>query len=179
MATGKIAQYKIDAIATHLVEDYRTQITNLTEKLSSEYVKRATALLPTKVQECLKEHPEYMYTSGYVYLQGLVQNKRSIHIPTEVIKLANGDTAPISAQDKVELGAMVDKIVELEKTRDTLKNKSVCAIEKIKTYKRLEAEFPEAYKILVEKVDRGDVKSDTICDTVESLRAELGVTEKK
>jgi len=180
MATGTIAQYKIDSIAAHLVAPQAAEISKLENELSAEYTKRALVLLPTKVRECFEEHPEYMYTRNYLYVKGSLRSRNdTVHISVNLPKMANADTPPISSEDEAHLALLVNKIKELQKVRDVLRRKSICAIEKIKTYKRLQVEFPEAYKILIEKVDIGDVKDDSICDTVESLRAELGVTEKK
>jgi hypothetical protein len=177
MATGVIAQYKIDSIATHLVAPQGKKIEELLKTAGEEYTERALSALPTMVRDTFSEFPECMAHRTSVYFYGTTK-KESVCIRVDVPDLDLRKDIELSAEDKVFMGNLIDEILHLRQSKGVLYGKSVCAIEKIKTYKRLQVEFPEAYKILIEKVDKGDVKSDTLCDTVESLRAELGVTEK-
>lgn len=176
---GTIAKYKIDSIASHLVEDVRVKIKELEEELETEYSEMALKLMPAKVVEAMKEHPEYFYIGNpYIYVKG-TKNSHSISLKVQLPRMYNSNIPGISEEDKEYISRKVDILQDMMDSKSVLYRKSICAIEKIKTYKRLQVEFPEAYKILIEKVDKGDVKDGSICDTVESLRAELGVTEKK
>lgn len=64
---------------------------------------------------------------------------------------------------------------EIEKNKNQLYNKIRCTLESLKTYKKIEMNFPEAYKVLIEDVE--GLRFKDLCTDVEKLRAEL--TNKK
>lgn len=66
----------------------------------------------------------------------------------------------------------VNKYLSLVKEKQVMKNKIACALSGLKTYSKIKNEFPEAYIILVEKVD-GITKEKDSCTNIEELRAEL------
>lgn len=62
-------------------------------------------------------------------------------------------------------------IHKLEKNK--IKNQIKCTLIKLKTYKRIEANFPEAYEILIYEIDKEVKQPKGLCDSVEELRAKL------
>ena len=70
-------------------------------------------------------------------------------------------------------------IKKFNSNRWTIKisNQIKCTLSKLRTYKRIEQEFPEAYKVLITQVDKLPA-IDNLCDNVEELRAKLNTKTK-
>ena len=179
MATGVIAKYKIDSISAHLMADIDSTLQTMREELSEMYKVAAFKVIPKEVKELFDQESPYINTCSYYYIKSSKKtSNRNVGITLTLPVDRKEREHSLLPSDLEKLSKCATNILNKEQERSTLYRKSICAIEKIKTYKRLQVEFPEAYKILIEKVDKGDVKDDSICDTVESLRAELGVTDK-
>lgn len=176
---GAIAKYKIDSIASHLMADIDSTLKTMRKEISEMYKVAAFKVIPREIKELFEQENPYVNTASYYYVRSLEETSGRIGITLNLPVARGKGLHDLLQSDLEELAKCATSILNKEKERNTLYLKSICAIEKIKTYKRLQVEFPEAYKILIEKVDKGDVKDDSICDTVESLRAELGVTETK
>ena len=177
---GAIAKYKIDSIAAHLMADIDSTLQTMREELSEMYKVAAFKVIPKEVKELFDQESPYINTCSYYYIKSSKEtSNRNVGITLTLPVDRKEREHSLLPFDLEKLSECATNILNKEQERSTLYRKSICAIEKIKTYKRLQVEFPEAYKILIEKVDKGDVKDDSICDTVESLRAELGVTETK
>lgn len=70
--------------------------------------------------------------------------------------------------------------MKLEKIKREIRGKSSCVLDTINTYKQLQEQFPEAYKILIEKIDKEAKIIPNRCDSIEGLRVQLSqITEEK
>ena len=68
---------------------------------------------------------------------------------------------------------LMDEYCQVFKKREEIRNKIKCTLNTLKSYTRIKNEFPEAYKLLVEKIDKEVLNVDDPCTDIESLRAEL------
>lgn len=71
------------------------------------------------------------------------------------------------------IASLMDEYCQVTKKIDELRNKIKCTLNTLKSYTRIKNEFPEAYKLLVEKIDKEVLNVDDPCTDVEALRAEL------
>ena len=79
------------------------------------------------------------------------------------------------SKEEAALRGLLAKRRMVLQERLTLENKVKCVLSKLRTYKKIEKDFPAAYKVLIEQVDGLGIvtKSGSLCDDVESLRAVL------
>lgn len=182
-----IAGYKIDTIAEALTQPVKNKI----KKIEAQMTKAATKVFIKKVPKDLlavwEKYPKVVSTTYQFCIH--IDNKRDwdarvyidISIPDynfepSKLLLANPDLFE-------ELNTLAKKMIALKKEGNQTSNQIKCALSKLRTYKKIEANFPEAYKIL-EKIDEvrkkeSPAKEPTLCDDVEKLRAKLAPKGKE
>jgi hypothetical protein len=85
-------------------------------------------------------------------------------------------------KDTVRWASISKEVLENEKGRDEckrLEKQIICILTKLYTYKRIKADYPEAYEQLLALDERWGVgglkeeKTDDLCTSVEGVRARL------
>ncbi len=180
-----IAGYKIDTIAEELTRSFKTKISKVEKQMTEGAKEVFLAKIPKDILEFWGKYPELLKKSyqfsfqldgkkGWDYRQyvGMV-------IPDYEIKYT--DTLKDSPKLAAKLSKLAHKRIALRFEERQTVNQIKCALSKLRTYKKIEANFPEAYKILIEKIDKVEVKTEpsTLCDDVEKLRAKLAPKVKE
>ena len=166
----KVSGYKIDEIADLLTAKMNEEYDELEKELK---VAVSTAIKSMIPKDALIFHAKYKDAlSGTKYVSfncnGYNFNGR-VECP---FGDAFVDSNNVNFKDDSEIGLMMEqKGLMSKKIRET-RNKIKCTLSKLGTYAQIKNQFPEAYALLVEKVDKQEFNT-SLCDDVESLRAQL------
>jgi len=166
----KVSGYKIDEIADLLTAKMNEEYNKLEKELK---VAVSTAIKSTIPKDALVFHAKYKdVLSGTKY----VSFNCNGHDFSGRVECPFGDafvdSNSVNFKNDSEIGLMMEqKGLMSKKIRET-RNKIKCTLSKLGTYAQIKNQFPEAYTLLVEKVDKQEFNT-SLCDDVESLRAQL------
>jgi len=180
-----IAGYKIDEIAKELVKSIEAKIAKLETQATEAAEAVFIAKLPEDVVEFWKKYPDLVRTTYQFDFQ--IDGKKGWGYRSYVsMKIPDYKFQPtLTLADNPKLAAKLTKLVKKRKALDfeaaQTTNQIKCTLSKLRTYGEIEANFPEAYKVLIEKIDKDipEPKPETnLCDDVEKLRAKLNKSKK-
>lgn len=175
MRKGRIAQYKVDQIATVLTVKYRTDRAKLIKELENLIAEEVLNSCTPLIRKFFKKHPELVVRIHYdSYKKEGLNNYMYLH-PKAPALTGTKIKSVIAGNPELrkEAEGISEVFNELLATEATRKNQIICAITSLGSYQKLQREFPEAFKILVEQVDKEVITKTTLCDDVEGLRAVL------
>lgn len=168
MAT-KISNWKIEKIANILTKEYEQKEKKLTDKIGEFLSKTLLEKAPKDVEEFYKKYPNLCISANPFYVGGKWISVKAPFFGEENNKILDSD--PAFKQCIKNYG---DELENLKKKRITLKNKIICTLSKLNSYRKIEMEFPEAYKVLINEVDKNPLSKEVdACTDIEKLRAEL------
>lgn len=133
---------------------------------------------PKEVLDFYSKFPDNTRTAASFYFKSRESDMKSIYIHTisapAPCKDQSGYVNIIYQYPEISKKAehICDLIIASEKEYEAMRGKIKCALLALKTYAKIKSDFPEAYAILEGDIEEED-KSPNLCDSVESIRAEL------
>jgi hypothetical protein len=179
MTTKRIAGYKVDTVSRLMSDSkYDESIKNVKNRITQKATEFLKKFINSKVLNLWQDKNIKVYLKGFgsYAIRDFKDNflfYSEIDLPKrdEKFKEAN-----LNIKNQPELFDLIKKDIEeyesLVKAKSVFRNKLQCVLGDLKTYNKIKNEFPEAYKVLIEKVDKEKINKDT-CTSVEELRAEL------
>ena len=154
MRHKKLSQQDIKNIRERLLEPLTSKIEDIKKQIGERMVKIIDGETPRELLPFVKENSGFVKTTKYIYLWNLDYDT--------VI-----DKASMQCED------MVNQIKSVKQDIKQMTNRINCTLNTIGTTRKLEQEWPEAYKAYLESINMEPEEKDNGCDQVESLRAEL------
>lgn len=175
----KLSNDTIDRIADKMVQPLVDQMTSLRASMggkASEYL--IANYVPDDVIKVAKKHPE-MVCCHSIYLS-TSKDSDSVTIEAKLpcgglfVREFTALTKDAKARTlDVESNLTVYDV--LRATKRSTRNRIRCTLQELRTDAKIKKEFPEAYKVYCELMD---LPSESMCDNVEKLRADLSVITK-
>lgn len=176
MTTKRISNYKIESVSKIISsEKYNEKIEKLKESIGHKVDNYLKQFIPKDVLKLHEKYSYYMCKGPFIGLYSK-DGYEFTHYPT-LPKLEEKYRDHKFREDKDFIALIerdVEELKDLRIKKNSLKNKVSCVLSDLKTYTKIKNDFPEAYSILIEKVDGQKEVKDT-CTEVESLRAELNI----
>jgi hypothetical protein len=185
---ARIAQYQKEKIVEFLVEPINEKLEKARKEIGEVVDEFVVANTPKEVFEFAEKYPNICNIEKefyYNYIKCLAQKIDGCQIPLSRPKISGAipefwDRFNASKDCEKIKNTILPKIMKLEKIKREIRGKSSCVLDTINTYKQLQEQFPEAYKILIEKIDKEAKIIPNRCDSIEGLRAQLSqITEEK
>ena len=154
MRHKKLSQQDIKNIRERLLEPLTSKIEDIKKQIGERMVKIIDGETPRELLPFVKENSGFVKTTKYIYLWNLDYSDKYITLGEFV---SGNDTVIDKASMQCE--DMVNQIKSVKQD--------------IKQTRKLEQEWPEAYKAYLESINMEPEEKDNGCDQVESLRAEL------
>lgn len=123
---------------------------------------------PRELLPFVKGNSSFVKTTRYIYICNLDYSDKYITLGEFV---SENDTVIDKATMKRE--DMVNQIKSVKQDIKQMTNKINCTLNTIGTTRRLQQEWPEAYKLYLESMNMEPEEKNNGRDQVESLRAEL------
>lgn len=147
--TNKIAE----DVANLMVQSKQEEI-NLKKEELKEYVTRIyRKSLPKEILNIYEKYPEYMIHCSSVQLTGKGFNHEYVNIHSSPARKDYYTVINIKEEEDInKIRNLYDHIKESNKNIKVLKLDIENALKNLRTYKKVESEFPEAFKHLPNKV---------------------------
>lgn len=168
MKHKRLSQKDISNIRGKLLEPFYDKIEDIKRQIGERMVKIIDGETPEELLPFVKENSSFVKTTKYIYLYNLDCSDRSITLDEFV---SGNDTVIGHASMKCK--DMVNQINSVEQDINQMTNRINCTLNTIGTTRKLEQEWPEAYKLYLESMNMEPEEKNNGCDQVESLRAEL------
>lgn len=174
MAYKRIANWKIDAVAKKMTAHLAEQKTKIEKDMEAMLAKELRKNIPEEVLDFEKAYPNLVVKQEYIRFE--TENHNFYLYPKTPAFFKNAKKEFLKKDTplviNLEFAAKEWEALRLKKNK--LQNQIKCALSKLKSYKKIQDNFPEAYKVLIEEVDKEEIKDPSnLCDDVEKLRAEL------
>lgn len=168
MKHKRLSQKDISNIRGKLLEPFYDKIEDIKRQIGERMVKIIDGETPEELLPFVKENSSFVKTTKYIYLYNFDCSDRSITLDEFV---SGNDTVIGHASMKCK--DMVNQINSVEQDINQMTNRINCTLNTIGTTRKLEQEWPEAYKLYLESMNMEPEEKNNGCDQVESLRAEL------
>jgi len=168
MRHKKLSQQDIKNIRERLLEPLTSKIEDIKKQIGERMVKIIDGETPRELLPFVKENSGFVKTTKYIYLWNLDYSDKYITLGEFV---SENDTVIDKASMQCE--DMVNQIKSVKQDIKQMTNRINCTLNTIGTTRKLEQEWPEAYKAYLESINMEPEEKDNGCDQVESLRAEL------
>lgn len=168
MRHKKLSQQDIKNIRERLLGPLHDKIEDIKKQIGERMVKIIDGETPEELLPLVKENNSFVKTTRYIYIWDLTCNDKYITLDEFV---SGSDTVIGHASMKCE--DMVNQINSVKQDINQMTNRINCTLNTIGTTRKLEQEWPEAYKLYLESMNMELEEKNNGCDQVESLRAEL------
>ena len=168
MRHKKLSQQDIKNIRERLLEPLTSKIEDIKKQIGERMVKIIDSETPKELLPFVKENSSFVKTTRYIYLWNIDYIDKYITLDEFV---SGNDTVIDKASMQCE--DMVNQIKSVKQDIKQMTNRINCTLNTIGTTRKLEQEWPEAYKAYLESINMEPEEKDNGCDQVESLRAEL------
>jgi hypothetical protein len=169
----QISGYKVDEVARILVSSYDAKEVALKKQMEETLIAECKKSLPSEVMEFFGKYPNKVRNQGNVTFR---HNDSYFYLDLKVPTL-ECDVMKTIVKSGSEVYTKLTGLAVLSKAnsdeKHKLQNQIKCTLTKLRTYNKIAENFPEAYDILLYKVDKVDKVTDSLCDNVEELRAKL------
>ena len=183
MATKIISQQKVSDLSHMMVKHLNDKLESLKDQVRLKIEESLKPNYPKEILEFAEKYPEFLKSCESISIYWSVDNLKDYKftvypkLPKYPVdfNLSNLFTSidPNKGLRRDVIATLMDEYCQVEKKKNELRNKIKCTLNTLKTYARIKNEFPEAYKLLVEKIDKEVLNVDDPCTDVEALRAEL------
>lgn len=168
MKSKVLSQTEIHTIVERMTEPLNKEIEEKTTK-TTRYLEAAVEVeAPASVRAMIGEYSQYLRKMGTISAKfgghWIYPDLSCIYIPDALFNQVKAKIAPVMIE-------RLDEIQKLKTNLKALKNKLTCALESLKTTKRLQNEFPEAFEAY--RAYNGIIETKDACTDIETLRAEL------
>ena len=146
------------------------KIDNISKVLTQQFIDKQNEVV-LKMEDLLviyNKYPESIKMIGCAYFEGLYINSKVPYVSMDSYGVIKSNE---KLKSKLLLLSKEHAILKLKKKE--FEGKIKCTLSKLKTYKKIKDNFPEAYKILIEEIDKESNQKEDLCTNVEELRAEL------
>lgn len=177
MAYKRIARWKIEKVAKILSNPLDEQIQGLKNQRKELVENKLMIFVDDEVLRLWKKFPKYVIKQDSVRVTYLDKDYDWVYPNCpKITELENAED--LISNDLIlmaDLEKIHKEILEIKKAKKVFIKKVECTLENLRSYKKIQEEFPEAFKVLIEQVDQeGSVEEHTnMCDSVENVRAEL------
>ena len=183
MATKTISQQKVTDLSHLMVKHLNEKLEALKEQVRLKIEESLKSDYPKEILDFFEKYPKVVNKctgiSIYWNFDGYKDYKFTVYPNLPKYDNNKLDLDKIFTHKDGErrqvIANLMDEYCQVFKKRDELRNKIKCTLNTLKSYARIKNEFPEAYKLLVEKIDKEVLNADDPCTDVEALRAELTV----
>lgn len=183
----RISQGKAQIVASSLVQNKVNKASEMMRKLNTELEMGLMSKIPKSVLDFVQQYPQMIRHVGSVHLS--VEGQLSYTFFTfsnlpKIWKEAKEENEVIMSYLKEperfkHICFVVKKYKEEIKQIENLKRQIICVLTKLSTYKKIEAEYPEAYQELLDLDEKWGVRKsnlkqiEDLCSSVEDIRAKL------
>ena len=171
MRHKRLSQKEIDNIRDQLLKPLKSKIEELKKQVAAKAIKFIDDNTPPELLPLIKEGNPFLKTTNVIYFHDLRYEDRYIIIDEPV-----SNNWEIEDNARLACKELTDQIESIYKELDKTGNRIVCALNEIRTTRKLEQEWPEAYQAYINHLEENESSESTTttgCDQVESLRAEL------
>lgn len=164
-----ITKTHADTIAKEMVKKMTDKIQLKKVELSQYITDQYNATLPKDVLNLFNQYPNYFKRAGTVLLKGNGLNS-GYYLSKSVCAVSDYQVAlqPEPAAAKI-ISKSLNEIEKLETKRNQLKVQIEQTLLSLKTYKRIEDQFPEAYALIPERAT-----VNAIAVPIDDIRKQLG-----
>lgn len=182
MASKTISQQKVSELSSLMVDHLEKKLETIKEQTRLKIESSLVGDYPKDILELFKTNPRFVKKSEGISIYSRDTEKNYLFTVYPNLPIYPDEEASLSKMFEKPKGTkyqiiedLVKEYIEVESKKNQLKSKIKCTLNTLKSYARVKNEFPEAYKLLVEKIDKEVVSADDPCTDIESLRAELTV----
>lgn len=182
MASKTISQQKVSELSSLMVDHLAKKLETIKEQTRLKIESSLVGDYPKDILELFKTNPRFIKESEGISIYSRDTKKNYLFTvypnlpiyPDKDVNVSKAFEKPNGLRYQV-IEDLVKEYIEVENKKTQLRSKIKCTLNTLKSYARIKNEFPEAYKLLVEKIDKEVLNVDDPCTDIESLRAELTV----
>ena len=141
---------------------------DIKKQIGKRMVKIIDGETPKELLPFVKENSSFVKTTRYIYIWNLDNSDKYITLD----EFVSGNYTVID-QAAMKREDMANQIKSVKQDIKQMTNRINCTLNTIGTTRKLEQEWPEAYKLYLESMNMEPEEKNNGCDQVESLRAEL------
>lgn len=175
-----ISQEKANKVSRLIASDLKEKSVKAEELLNEEISKVLIANTPLDIIKFWKKYPDFIYKAQSFYFR-IDGNDKAYVSPIAPFCGLGGEACNElinSLENKIYYHGLYYSMRDAENKFNKMRINIECALTNLRTYKRIKENFPEAYAVLVEKVDGEDIPvcnsdNSNLCDSVENIRAAL------
>lgn len=189
MATGRVTQEEQMQIIKHICEPLQKEVEMKAGDIVTYINNFIKTVVPDEIWLFMEKYPGLIGTNSYISSHELTDNGLLDKVRFNGVEryprnfFKDNSLVDVIKKDeywKPNFKILIESLCQVETKRRAMEGKTQCILQTLNTRKKLREGFPEAYKILVEKVEKGVLGTiETLCDSVENLRAELSQYNKK
>lgn len=144
----RITKEKAKLVAERLTSKHNDVI-NEKKRLLDEYVgQTAVSKIPEAVKQMFKEFPKWVKSQRHVSLSNYLLNDYYYRNHNISVEIPYHESFCVSDEEAEKVVKMVDEIKTLTRERELLIKDIEVTVYNLRTYKRCETDFPEAFKWL-------------------------------
>ena len=144
----RITKDKAELVAERLTSKHNDVIKEK-QRVLTEYVGQVVvSKIPEAVKQMFKEFPEWVCSSRNIHLKHHLLDNYSYRSHFISVLIPVNESFVVTDKEAKKVVKMVDEIEQLKKDLKKLKKEIEAAVYNLKTYKRCETDFPEAFKWL-------------------------------
>lgn len=168
MRHKRLSQKEIDFISGQLLKPMNDRIGEIKKEIAAKAIEFIDSNTPPELLPFIKSNSPFLKAMNVMFFG-------SLRFEDRYIPLGEYVSGNWSLEDKarIECEGLINDIESVYDELNRTRNRINCALNTIGTTKKLEQEWPEAYKLYLESINMEPEEKDNGCDQVESLRAEL------
>lgn len=172
MRHKRLSQKEIDFICKELLEPLRNRVEEVKKKIAAKAIEFIDSNTPPELLPFIKSNSPFLNAMNVMFFGSLRFEDRYIHLGEYV-----ADNWLLEDKARTDCEGLINDIESVYDELNRTRNRITCALNTIKTTRKLEQEWPEAYQIYIDHLKEEEESSESTpvpgCDQVESLRAEL------
>ena len=152
---SRITQEIARSVARQMTEKKTLKLESIKKELQSVACELAKKMIPKEVLVCFEKYPSYFNCTTNIQVGGQGLNWEYLELEIK-LPSPNGNYLKETLKDKdaIQVKKLIDSISKLDTEIDRLKDEIGTALLSLKTYNRVQTEFPEAYTYLPIKVSQ-------------------------
>lgn len=171
MKHKRLSQKEIDFISRQLLKPMNDKIGEIKKEIAAKVIEFIDSSTPPELLPFIKSNNPFLKTMNVVFFGTLRFEDRYISLGEYV-----ADNWLLESKARTDCEGLINDIESVYDELNRTRNRITCALNTIRTTRKLEQEWPEAYQIYIDHLKEEESSESTPtpgCDQVESLRAEL------
>lgn len=171
MKHKRLSQKEIDFISRQLLKPMNDKIGEIKKEIAAKVIEFIDSNTPPELLPFIKSNSPFLKTMNVVFFGTLRFEDRYISLGEYV-----SDNWLLENKVRTDCEGLINDIESVYDESNRTRNRITCALNTIRTTKKLEQEWPEAYQIYIDHLKEEESRESAPvpgCDQVESLRAEL------